>query len=108
MYQLRKCTPLKRALSALQQSGRSGRFCEAFVGLRSDNAGQFASWLDGSPFGESFYSNWNSGEPNNVGYREMERRSIVHRPHSGVRDLPAPYNYVTDHNDHYDNHTLNN
>lgn len=41
-----------------------------FIGLRRDSAGQFASWLDGTPLGGSFYANWNPEEPNNVGGSE--------------------------------------
>ncbi|KAH7712559.1 nattectin [Aphelenchoides avenae] len=48
-------------------SSCSGSSCTGFIGLRRDSAGQFTSWLDGTPFGGTAYSNWNSNEPNNDG-----------------------------------------
>ncbi|KAH7712551.1 C-type lectin domain family 17member A [Aphelenchoides avenae] len=42
-----------------------------FIGLRRDGAGLFTSWLDGKPFGGSFFSNWNPDEPNNA--HDIER-----------------------------------
>ncbi|KAH7705394.1 Macrophage mannose receptor 1, partial [Aphelenchoides avenae] len=41
--------------------------CEALVGLRRNIAGQFTNWLDGTPFDETAYANWNAGEPNSPG-----------------------------------------
>lgn len=61
-----KCTASKHALSELLQEECSGSSCPAaFIGLYSERQFVNSSWLDGSPFGGSFYSNWNSGEPNN-------------------------------------------
>lgn len=51
--------------------------CAAYIGLLRNSAGQFTSWVDDTPFGGSFYTSWNTGEPNNVagGIEKLRRKA---------------------------------
>lgn len=47
----------------------AGCFCDGdrfplLLGLRRSSGGDF-QWLDGTPFGPGWYSNWGPGQPNN-------------------------------------------